>query len=222
MFGADIFRNKKVNLEKLAAFGFVNRGEVWVYEVPIVDGQFRMTVSIAENGDVKPAVYDFETGDEYILHLTTSAEGAFVGKVRTDYAQVLEAIAQECFDNEVFKSAQAENVIGYIREKYGDEFEFPWEKFSNNAVVRRKDNKKWYALLLTVKKRVLGLGGDELTEIMDVRAKTEDIERLVDGKRYFPGYHMNKRTWMTICLNGTVPLKEIYKRIDDSFLLVKK
>jgi predicted DNA-binding protein (MmcQ/YjbR family) len=36
-----------------------------------------------------------------------------------------------------------------------------------------------------------------------------------------PGYHMNKKHWNTIYLNGTVPDKEVLSWIDHSYKLVK-
>ncbi|MCO7189767.1 MULTISPECIES: MmcQ/YjbR family DNA-binding protein [unclassified Pseudoalteromonas] len=35
-----------------------------------------------------------------------------------------------------------------------------------------------------------------------------------------PGYHMNKRLWNTVILDGSVPRGEIERMIDNSFLLV--
>ena len=35
-----------------------------------------------------------------------------------------------------------------------------------------------------------------------------------------PGYHMNKRHWNTIILNGTIPVDEIERMIDRSYGLV--
>lgn len=37
-----------------------------------------------------------------------------------------------------------------------------------------------------------------------------------------PGYHMNKKHWNTILLDGSIPDKEVYKWIEDSYQLVKK
>ena len=114
------------------------------------------------------------------------------------------------------------NIIEYVRKKYGDELEFLWEKFPDNAIWRRKDNKKWYGALLTVSKRKLGIDSDEIIEIIDLRMKPEDIEKRVDMKKYFPGYHMNKKHWITICLDKTVPYEEICSRIDESYVLAVK
>ena len=37
-----------------------------------------------------------------------------------------------------------------------------------------------------------------------------------------PGYHLNKRHWNTIILDGSIPEKEILQWIDDSYNLVVK
>jgi predicted DNA-binding protein (MmcQ/YjbR family) len=36
-----------------------------------------------------------------------------------------------------------------------------------------------------------------------------------------PGYHMNKKHWNTIILDGTVPDKEVFSWIDHSYNLIK-
>ena len=36
----------------------------------------------------------------------------------------------------------------------------------------------------------------------------------------FPGYHMNKRHWNTVVLDGSIPDTEILSMIDDSYALV--
>ncbi len=37
-----------------------------------------------------------------------------------------------------------------------------------------------------------------------------------------PGYHMNKKHWNTIVMNGQVPVRLILEMIDDSYRLVAK
>lgn len=53
---------------------------------------------------------------------------------------------------------------------------------------------KWYAALLALPAKKLGLNDDGIIESIDLRIAPEAIAALVDGKRYFPGYHMNKKT----------------------------
>ncbi len=44
------------------------------------------------------------------------------------------------------------------------------------------------------------------------------------GERYptvTPGYHMNKKHWNTVLLDGSVPDKEVFSWIDHSYNLIK-
>lgn len=216
-----IFKIRKPNIQKLLSFGFEQTGNKLVYVCNLLDEQFQLTVTVSQNEKVYTSVTDNISGEEYVLHRVPSAEGSFVGQVKTEYEAVLEEIASKCFEPDVFKSEQAKAVIAYIRETYGDELEFLWQKFPDNAVVRRKDNKKWYAAILTVSRRKLGFDSDEKVEILDLRMKPEDIEITVDGIKYLPGYHMNKKHWITICLDGTVNTYDIYIKIENSYKLAK-
>lgn len=216
------FKNRKPNIEKLLSFGFEKTDGGYVFHTDFVDGQMKLTMQIDKNVKIFTEVIDNASGEEYVLHRVVGAAGSFVGKVRTEYEAILEEISAKCFDAEVFKSKQAKDIIAYVRKKYGDELEYLWQKFPDNAIVRRKDNKKWYAAILTVSRRKLGFDSDEIAEILDLRLNPDEMQSTVDNIKYFPGYHMNKKHWITICLDGTVRAEEIFARIDDSYKLAKK
>lgn len=181
-----------------------------------------MNVMITGDGRVTVCLIDTDSVEEYVLVHTPCTGGAFVGAAIQACEEKLEAIAEACFDYGVFGSEQAKKIIAYAEKTYGSTPEFLWTRFPNNAVLRRSDVGKWYAALLTVAKEKLGLEGTQTAEIIDLRALPEEVERLVDGEKYFPGYHMNKKHWYTICLNGSVSTEEICRRIDSSYLLAKK
>ena len=42
------------------------------------------------------------------------------------------------------------------------------------------------------------------------------IAERVDGKKFLPGYHMNKQHWFTVPLDGTVPSEELFRLLDES------
>lgn len=217
-----IFRNRKPNIRKLLSFGFERTDGGYSFQTDLVDRQMSLTVTIGDDGQIDTEVIDNSSGEEYVLHRVAAAAGAFVGQVKAEYEAILEDISAKCFDPEVFKSAQAKAVIAYVSGTYGDELEYLWQKFPDNAVARRKDNRKWYAALLTVSRGKLGLDPDEPVEILDLRIKPEEMDDTVDHVRYFPGYHMNKKHWITLCLDGSVSLDEIFRRIDDSYHLARK
>ena len=217
-----VFDNRSFDRDKLIAFGFKEEGQAYVYTVPLSDPQFELKLTIFKNGKIISDVIDRETGEAYTLVKVPAATGAFVGKLRSDVEKIVAGIANKCFYPDVFKSHVSRQVIAYVKNKYGDELEFLWPKFPRNAIFRRADNAKWYAAILTVAKNKLGLIGDEIIEIIDLRADSAQIAAMTDGEKYFPGYHMNKKHWLTICLDGSVSAEEIYALIDNSYLLAKK
>ena len=113
-------------------------------------------------------------------------------------------------------------LIDYVYDTYGDELEFLWQKFPDNAIWRRKDNRKWYAAILTVRRSKLGMRSDEIVEIIDLRIQPENMEAVLQNEHYYPGWHMNKKNWYTIILDGSVPTKEICNKLDDSYTLTGK
>ena len=137
----DIFKRKKPNAIKLCGYGFTDHGDKRLYETEIMDGDFRLFVSVDGFSDVYTDLIDTYTGEPYVLY-KTDASGTFVGEIRTAVKKILEEIADACFEQSVFKSDQADMIIKYIGDTYGDEIEFLWPKFPDNAIWRRKDNKK--------------------------------------------------------------------------------
>ena len=217
-----IFRRKAVNFEKLISYGFTKDDDVFSYKTILQDSGFEMTVVVNAAGDVSATVIDPAFHEPYTLHLADGAVGDFVGNVSAEYEKLLTEISEKCFASEVFKSAQAKELIEYVRMRYGDELEFLWKKFPDNAIWRRKDSTKWYGALLTVSKRKLGIKDDEMVEIIDLRIAPENMTALIDNKTYFPGWHMNKKNWYTIILDGSVSGEELKRRLDESYLLASK
>lgn len=168
---------------------------------------------------VSVRVLDIDSQEEYVLVHTLGASGAFVGPIIQACEEKLRIIAADCFDYVVFKSEQAKQIVTYVNETYQTQLEFLWKKFPNNAVLRCRDGGKWYAAILTVSKEKFGLEEDGTLEIIDLRALPDEIIGLVDSKNYFPGYHMNKKHWYTICLDGSVSIQEICRRIETSYSL---
>ncbi len=209
-------------VKKLLEFGFAEKDECFFYSRKILRGAFELRIFADKKGKIDWDVWDLAMNEVYPLVKVSTVSGAFVGKVRLACDEVFQEIIDKCGNAEVFKSYYAKLVQNYVREKYGDEFEYLWEKFPDNAVFRRGDNQKWYGAVLTVAKNKLGLAGGEKIEVLDLRGEPEEIQHLVDGEKYFAGHHMNKQHWFTICLDGMVDIEEIYRKIDVSYALAKK
>ena len=217
----DFIKNKKIDFKKLEKFGFELIDNSYYYHTFLLKNQFKMTVKINLDNSIFTEIIDTETNEPYVLHLLEMRRSGYIEKVYKAYSEVLKKIQKECFENDVFKANYTKETVAYVKNKYGDELEFLWEKSPKNAVIRRKSSNKWYAVILTISKRKIGLDSDKIIEVINLHNSEEEIKKLIDCKKYFPAYHMNKKYWCSICLDGTVELEEIYKLIDISYELAK-
>ena len=217
----DFIKNKKINFKKLKEFGFELIDNSYYYHTSLLKNQFKMSVKINIDNSIFTEIIDTETNEPYVLHLLEIKRSGYSEKIYKAYSEILEKVKKVCFEDEIFKANYTKEIVAYVKNKYEDELEFLWEKSPKNAVVRRKSSNKWYAVILTIPKRKIGLESDEVIEVINLHNIPKEIEKLIDYKRYFPAYHMNKKHWCTICLDGTIELKEIYKKIDISYELAK-
>ena len=219
---ANFFQYKSPDFHLLEEYGFQRQNGVWQFATSIMEGQFDLTVSTRENGEVTTELIEREFGEPYTLHLVEDAAGEFVGRVREALGAVLQDIADRCFVKKIFRQEQTLALIEHVRARYGAETEHLWEKFPDCAIWRRADNQKWFGIIMTLPRKKLGLAGDEVVEILDVRAQPEELARMVDGKKYFPGWHMNKKHWLTVVLDGTLSNGEVFSLVEESYSLAKK
>ena len=56
-------------------------------------------------------------------------------------------------------------------------------------------------------------------EAIDLRYQKEKIKSILDNTKIFPGYHMNKKSWITIKLDESLDITEIFNLIDNSYNL---
>lgn len=214
----DKLKNRKINYKQLLEYGFKKKNDVYTYETKIHNDQFEINVIISDKENYSKLI-DLENESEFILVDIETSTGQFVGSLRQEYNEIIEDIVVKCTSKEAFKSEQSKEVIQYIESKYGDNLEFLWEKFDNNAIWRNKQNQKWYGVILTISEEKLGIKSDKIVEAIDLRYQKEKIENIVDNEKVFPGYHMNKKSWITIKLDESVDTDTIIELIDNSYNL---
>ena len=214
------FERKQFNAEKTLSAGFQRDGKNFVRREQI-SNELTAEIIIDERGSVTTKIFDAD-GELYTLHLVDGASGEFVGSVKAAYTKILDDVAANCFDEQLYSSEQTLKLVALIHEKFSDEPEFLWEKFPNFAVFRRKDNRKWYAVIMVVPRKTLQLAGDGELEILNLRVVPEELDKLVDDEKYFRGWHMNKKSWITLRLDGALSFEEISARLEQSYRLAAK
>ncbi len=214
----NIFKDKKINYDSLIEYGFQIKDDYYTYEKLICDDTFKVVIKIS-NQTKQSKVIDTQTDEEYVLVDVKNSLGDFTSKIKGAYENILNDIIDKCTTPNVFKSSQAKEVIKYVKEKYNDDLEYLWKKFSNNAIVRNKENNKWYGVFAVLSESKLGITSDKITDIMVLRYQKDKITEIIDNKKIFSGYHMNKKSWITIKLDNSVKTEEIHKLIDNSYKL---
>ena len=94
-----------------------------------------------------------------------------------------------------------------------------WAKSPRNLVLRRPDNRKWFAVLLEVPRAALGLaGGGQGPTCSTSNAATRSLRDLLLARPgYRPAYHMNRTNWIGLLLDGSLPLAEAMSMLQKSY-----
>lgn len=109
-------------------------------------------------------------------------------------------------------------INDYIQNQYGISPEFPWPKYNGHAVYRHQDNKKWFALIMDVGRDKLGMSGESIISVINLKIDDAILhDALIREKGIMPAYHMNKQNWITVLLDGTVPEEKVKNLIDISY-----
>ena len=96
-----------------------------------------------------------------------------------------------------------DELIIYAREQYGTEPEYLWESAPNTFVLRHRGNRKWYAVVMDVRRDRLGLPGEDIVYIMDVKCGPLLSGSYIGEPGVVPAYHMNKTHWLGVLLDGS-------------------
>ena len=116
-----------------------------------------------------------------------------------------------------------EEVLRHVREQYGTQPDNPWgETLPGAAVLRQRENRKWYALILPVQREKLGLAGSGTADLLEVKCDPLLASGLRRTPGILPAYHMNKEHWLGILLGGPLPEETIRQLIGLSYELTRQ
>ena len=213
----ELFKRTKIDFDKISKYGFKKEKSLYKYSKNIINNTFRVDIEINNDGIVKGKVYDLSFGDEYTNFRIENSTGTFVGKVKDEFKNVLKDIKNNCFTKETFIYEQSNRITKIIKEKYGDDPEFEWEKFPGYATFKNKDSKKWYGIIMNLDKNKLDKKSTGEIEILNIKLEPSEIEKLLQLEGFYPAYHMNKKSWISIILNDTIPDKKIINLVEESY-----
>ncbi|MBP5230934.1 MAG: MmcQ/YjbR family DNA-binding protein [Clostridia bacterium] len=200
------------------AYGFVpTEGNRKTVSVPFMEGDFRADVTVSEDGKVSGKVWDVVSDEEYLpVHIPTRT-GAFVGAVREAYRDTLEQIAKNCCTERWFSGEQSSRIADRVIEQFGEEIDFPFSGDLETGVFRCTSNRKWYGIRMRIpRNRLKGEDGEQIVDVVNVKAQPDLIPELHKTAGIYPAYHMNASHWVTILLDRTVPDETVWNLLCES------
>lgn len=220
----DLFEKYRLNEQKLLDFGFTQDGDSYSYSREIMAGDFRLNLVIRD-GKLDFQVIDLDTGDEYRQVKMETMYGEFVGQVRSACQEVLLDIRQHCYEEQGFLYEQSQRLSDHVSAAYQGQLEYLWEKSSRKsinhaAVFRHQDTKKWYGAFLTTDWSKFEKDRSGAIEVLNV--KSDHVADLIQEKEIYPAFHMNKKYWLSLPLDGTLSDRQIFDLLAVSFELTKK
>ena len=93
-----------------------------------------------------------------------------------------------------------QTFLNHCLHTYGTAADYPFDEDFETAVIRHADNRKWYALVMQIPRRKLGLDSDEIVDVVNLKLPIEMFGSFGAGDGVYPAYHMNKRHWISVIL----------------------
>ena len=112
-----------------------------------------------------------------------------------------------------------EELRQFILSNYGAEPDRPWLSHPRFEVFRHSNNQKWFALVMDIPKSKLGFQSTDMVDAVNLKCDPILIGSLRDDTGIFPAYHMNKESWITVILDGSVPDEKLKMLLDLSYNL---
>lgn len=210
-----IFERSILEEEKLIPYGFTKENDYYILTKLILNNTFKVEIKIKDN-KVTGKIYDLSFNEEYLGFRNEISTGSFVNNIRESFENILLDIKENCFKDKYFIFNQTNEISKMIYEKYKDEPDFLFEKYPTCGVYKNKTNNKWYAVIMDINKNKLDKKSNEQVEILNLKLSPEKIKKLLTRNGFYESYHMNKKYWITICLDNTVDNEEIMEYITES------
>ena len=213
----EIFKRYSVNFEKLVKYGFQKIKDEYSYEKLFHNDEFRAEIIITKSGVVHGKVIEIESNDEFLPLRVENQQGAFVGEIKEDYIRLLTKIRNNCFSKNYFVFPQCNRITNSIISKYGDNPDFMWEQFTDYGVFKNAHNNKWYALIMNIDYSKLGKDNKSPVEVINLKLDKDKIQKFLKQNGFYPAWHMNKKSWITLALDETLSDETILKLVEESY-----
>jgi len=110
----------------------------------------------------------------------------------------------------------------YISETFGATGERLFAKYPSFRVFRHLGSRKWFAVIMDIPRKNLGLPGDGEISVVNLKCDPILIGSFREESGIFAAWHMNKAHWLSVALDGTASDESLLFLLDMSYELTKK
>lgn len=114
------------------------------------------------------------------------------------------------------------DLENYVNATFGTTGEQFFAKYPSFRVFRHLDNRKWFAVIMDIPRKNLGLSGDGEISVVNLKCDPILIGSFREEPGVFPAWHMNKAHWLSVALDGTASDDSLLFLLDMSYELTKK
>lgn len=211
-----IFERFKYKEDKLLKYGFKVVDNKYVLEKKSSNKAFSFHIEI-NNKKVSSLVIDNNTKEEYMPFYIESINGEYVGTIRDEFDLLLKDILEKCYEKD-YENSILKKMIKCVRDKYDVKPEYLWSD-SPNTFVFKHEGAKWFGIVMDIKYKKVGIPSDDIVYVLNV--KNNDVDKVLKENGVVPAYHMNKKYWISILLDGSISLDKVLELIDISYGLTK-
>lgn len=215
MYRNEILDQYRMDEEKALQYGFIKKNGCFMYRRKFGEDGFEICYTISDR-ELKIEMMD-DAGELYLPFDVKDPAGGFTAKIREEADQVTCEMLEACFT----ACDPRSRLLAYAKATFGTEPEEPWADKEGFQTLKTREKKKWYGLLMRIPCRFLGIPGEGLTDVINLKGKPDMIRDRVDGIRMFPAYHMNKKYWFTLLLDRKTDLKEAEELLKESYQIVE-
>jgi len=202
-FESDVFLQYRPVRERMIRHGFVRSGKDMVFRGEIMFGKFQAEFRWSEQNT--PGITVWDDGEEYSLIHVESADGDYVRRVRDACIVWMTEIRDSCFARKQFCGEQANRISEALLQTFGDMPDDPWQsKYPGIGVFRHPGNSKWYAIIMNTDGACVRHPGVHC-DVLTFRAGPRRCGELLQMPGFVPGYHMNRKSWVSVILDDSVP-----------------
>ena len=211
----EVFSRYRIIPGKLIDYGFTSVNDHLTYSTELPDDGMKIIVEY--DGAINGRIIDLSLNGEYTAFRVAGTTG-YSAQIRQKYIELLTDIRSHCCKNQYFKTPQAQRIGDYIFEAYGSVPEFLWPNIPSYAAFRQPGKKKWFAVMGSVPLNKVDREAKSAqpVEVINVKVDQERIKDYLAQAGIYEAFHMNKKCWVSIILDDTLPDGEIQRMIDDS------